>query len=570
MVAMSSFSTTPRRKHVGCLHLSAEPGQALKNGNIGNPQKQAHNQYPCTITSQLSVVSTWVAAGNSHSQIGAGFTGDPMSLGQSIRSGAKWVLLGNVGNRFLEFAFGVILARLLVPADFGMIVTISVFTGFVGMFSSGGMGQSLIRAKTADENDFTAVFTLQLAIGVLVYLAFFVTAPWVAHFFDNPLYTDLIRVSTLSFLLRPFFVMRTAWLNREMDFKSQSVLRIASGLLTGVASSLLAWAGVGVWSLALSGLLASLFNNIWLALITPIKLRINPNFVTMRKHSNYGFMLVANDFMLYLRKEGKNLVLSKMAGPDFLGLFNKGESLSRLPNDLLMPATMQPVFRAMSKVQDDLGQVKYLFYRTITLIMVYTIPIYVLIWWIAAPFINVVYGHKWLTAAEPIRVLVISGIFLNIIYPCGTVLASQNRLKQELWAQSINFPVMIAACIIGMNWGLKGVAWGVLISQLLQAIYFYILILRTLPTRLQDLITAMFPGTILSTLMFAVLAIAHVLLGAIKCGSTPLYLTAMLTIGGLCYASTFLLIPIPALKSEADRWRLQLRIALGIIKGIFS
>jgi teichuronic acid exporter len=73
-------------------------------------------------------------------------------------------MLGKVGNRFMEFAFGIALARLLVPADFGMIATISVFTGFVGMFTAGGMGQSLIRAKVADENDFTAVFTLQLAM----------------------------------------------------------------------------------------------------------------------------------------------------------------------------------------------------------------------------------------------------------------------------------------------------------------------------------------------------------------------------------------------------------------------
>ena len=137
-----------------------------------------------------------------------------------------------------------------------MIVTIPIFTGFVGMFTSGGMGQSLIRAKTADENDFTAVFTLQLAMGVVVYLLFFIAAPWIAQYFDNPLYTDLIRVSALSFLLRPFLVMRNAWLNREMKFKSRSIVDVASGLVTGLSGTLMAWAGMGVWSLTLSGLLA--------------------------------------------------------------------------------------------------------------------------------------------------------------------------------------------------------------------------------------------------------------------------------------------------------------------------
>src|SRR5512137_860402 len=101
-----------------------------------------------------------------------------MNLGQSIRSGVKWLAFGKVGNRLFEFAFGVALARLLVPADFGMIATIQIFTGFVGMFTAGGMGQSLIRAKQVDPNDFTAVFTLQLGVGVLVYVAFFLSAPY--------------------------------------------------------------------------------------------------------------------------------------------------------------------------------------------------------------------------------------------------------------------------------------------------------------------------------------------------------------------------------------------------------
>jgi len=92
-----------------------------------------------------------------------------MTPGQSIRSGVKWLVAGKVGGRVLEFGFGIVLARLLVPADFGMIATVSAMTGFVGLLTSGGMGQSIVRAKAADERDFDAVFTLQLGLGVLVY-----------------------------------------------------------------------------------------------------------------------------------------------------------------------------------------------------------------------------------------------------------------------------------------------------------------------------------------------------------------------------------------------------------------
>ena len=478
-----------------------------------------------------------------------------MSVGQNIRSGVKWLMVGKVGNRFMEFAFGIILARLLVPADFGMIATIAVFTGFVGMFTSGGMGQSLIRAKVADENDFTAVFTLQLLMGIVVYLFFFMAAPWIAQYFDNTLYKDLIRVSALSFLLRPFLVMRNAWLNREMQFKSRSVVDVMSGFVTGSAGILMAWAGMGVWSLILSGLLAALFKNIWLARLTPLKLRLNMDASIMRKHSAYGFKIVANDFVTYMRLEIKNLILSKLSGPAFVGLFNKAESLSRLPNQLMMSATMEPVFRAMSKAQDDLDQTKYLFYRTITLLMVYTTPIYVLLWWIAEPFINVVYGEKWVQAGAPMSILAIAGFFMNIIIPSGVVLAAQNRLGQEMVAQSFNLLVVIAACFIGLQWGLEGVAWGIVLSRVLLAVHFYWLVRRTLPTRVMDLIRAAAPGLSLSVLLLAFLTLTDLLLGGHKIAAPLLYLLVMSLCGGLFYAAAFLLIPIPALRTEAARWR---------------
>jgi O-antigen/teichoic acid export membrane protein len=489
-----------------------------------------------------------------------------MSLGHSIRSGVKWLMVGKVGSRFMEFAFGVVLARLLVPADFGMIATVAVFTGFVGMFTAGGMGQSLIRAKTADQNDFTAVFTLQLAMGVAVYLGFFIAAPWIARLFEDPLYADLIRVSALSFLLRPFLVMRNAWLNREMNFKSRSIVDVTGGLVTGIAGTLMAWAGMGVWSLTLSGLIAAVFKNIWLARLTPLKLRLNMDVTTMRKHSMYGFKIMGNDFVTYLRTESKSLILSKLAGPSFLGLFKKAESLSRLPNQLVMSATMDPVFRAMSKVQDDLDQTKYMFYRTITLLIAYTTPLYVLLWWIAEPFVGFVYGEKWLQAGAPMSILAIAGVFLNIIFPCSVVLAAQNRLGKEMLAQTINLVVIVVATYVGLGWGLEGVAWGIVFSQVLLAVHFYWLVYETLPTRVGDLVRAAAPGLFLSTLLAGVLSLINFAFGEHQATMPFLYLLAMTLCGGLFYAAAFLFIPIAALHTEAERWRQKLGDSLSKIK----
>jgi O-antigen/teichoic acid export membrane protein len=488
-----------------------------------------------------------------------------MNLGQSIRSGVKWLIIGNTGSRILEFIFGVILARLLVPADFGMIVTIQVFTGFVSMLTTGGMGQALIRAKQADANDFNAVFTLQLFLGALIYTGFFLTAPWFAAFFENSLYEDLMKVSALLFLMKPFAYMHGSWLNRQMDFKRRSVIEILSGVITGISSVLMAWNGMGVWSLVLSGLLGALIRNIMLARVTTLKLRLNFDLAIMRKHGTYGSKIVANDILGHARKEGLKLILSKLAGPAFLGLFNKADSLHRLPYWTFAQPVAQPVFRAMSKLQDDLDQTKYMFYRVITLLMVYILPFYVGLWWVAEPFIGVVYGDKWLPAAEPLRILALAGFFYIIARPCGVLLMAQNRLIQEMVAQAAILVFTLSACLIGLNWGLAGVGWSVLISQIFATGCLYILAYRTIPTRISELVTAIAPGLKLNSLLFLSLVLTDYLSGELRTSAPALYLLLMVVTGSVIYLSAFLLLPIPALQSESARWRQIINGGLSVV-----
>lgn len=478
-----------------------------------------------------------------------------MNLGQSIRNGVKWLAFGKIGNRLFEFAFGIALARLLVPADFGMIATIQIFTGFVGMFVAGGMGQSLIRAKTVDSGDFTAVFTLQSAIAVLVYLCFFFGAPLIAWFFEDPLYVSLVRVSALTFLLRPLVALRNAWLNREMDFKSRTIVDVTTSLVGGCLSVAMALLGMGVWSLTISGLLGALFNYAWLVRVTPLRLTLNLDRSAMRRHAGYGAKLVGLDFMNYLRNQSKSLLMSKLAGPTFLGLFNKAESLSRLPNQLLMSPTMEPLFRAMSKVLHDLDQTKYLFYRAITLVMAYTAPAYVLLWWIAQPFIDFVYGPSWTEAGSPMSILAIAGVFLNITLPCSVLLTVSDRVGQEIRAMAVNLPVMACATVIGFRWGLQGVAWAVVLSQSVYAIQLYRLVLGVLPTRSIDLLRSVTPGLLLAALLFGFLYLVDHFVAPWRTGLPAAYVAAMTLLAVLFGSLAFLFLPLRALDSESARWR---------------
>jgi O-antigen/teichoic acid export membrane protein len=417
------------------------------------------------------------------------------------------------------------------------------------------MGQSLIRAKDVNAGDFCAVFSLQLSLGILIFVGFLVSAPLLGDYFDDWLYADLLRVSALTFMLRPFALIRISWLNREMEFKKRALVELATGASTGVCSVMMALAGMGVWSLILSGLAGALVSNILLAYVTPLRLRLHFDVRTVRGHSRYGLKITANDFLGYLKEQATNLILSKMAGPAFLGLFNKAESLARMPNRLITPPTGQTVFRAMSKVQDDLDQTKYLFYRTITLLTVYIAPCLIGLWYVTEPFVAVIYGQRWLPAAEPMGILILAALLRPISTPCGVVLAAQNRLTQEIIGQIAGLIVAVTACVIGLQWGLKGVAWAFFASSIFTTAYLYVLVYRTISTRVVDLLMAITPAILLNVPLIAVLAVVHSTTLELRSGLPALYLGIMAVCGLITYVLAFLFLPIPALRSEAARWR---------------
>lgn len=462
-----------------------------------------------------------------------------MNLGDRIREGVKWVLLGTVGNRILEFGFGVILARLLVPADFGMVITLQLFTGVVGIIASGGMGQSLVRSKQADADDFNTVFTLQFLMGCVVYAIFFSMAPAVGRFFEDPQYVDLLRVSALVFLIRPMALMRTAWLTREMQFKKRTFAMVANSLATGVAGTLMAFAGMGVWALVFSGLVAAFVRNLVLVYLTPLELRLYLDRRRVRAHSGFGLKVTALELLGDFKKRLLVLLLSKFAGPSFLGLYNKGDSLARLPSDVLIPPVGQPVFRAMSKIQDDLDQTKYLYFKVVTVLAAFVYPFFILLWWVAEPFVSFVYGDKWVSAAAPMEILVLAGLLFTIEIPSSVLLTAQNRMAAQIYGKVLNMVGVALACVIGLDWGLTGVAWGVAATQLVSTLYLLFFVLRTIPASVGDLIRALKPGI---SMNFALLLGLWMVDGLLRATATDAALPYLLVMSASAVAGYLVLL----------------------------
>lgn len=478
-----------------------------------------------------------------------------MSLGASIRSGATWLMFGSLGNQGLQFAIGIVLARLLTPADFGLIVTVQIFTGLAGLIAGGGMGQALIREKEVERCDFHAVFTTQLLIGIAIYVLFYAIAPLVAHSFGDPIYTTLIRISTLSFILRPFLNIPSVILRRDMRFKETSMVGVAAGLISGVAGIAMAWSGWGVWSLVISGFIgsfASIAALLWIARYVPRPLLDTQR---ARRFAAFGLKFSLNDIVSYLRSQAANLVISRQMGASAVGLYNKADSLVNIPFQTVSASLYDALYRGLATVQDDLAESKRLYLRSIELLAVYTLPIYLGMAWLAEPFILGIYGPRWAEAATPMAILALTGVFTCVGHPAGAVLAAQDMLGRELVIQVTFLCTTVAGILVGMHWGVPGMAAGIVAARAISSFHITHLVATRLPLRLGEVLATLRPSLLLCGFMLlALLLMEHLVIRHLPLKLPLLELALGAAAGGLAYAAAFLTLPIGSLAGERGRW----------------
>ncbi len=460
----------------------------------------------------------------------------------------------------IQFLFNIALARILVPSDFGMLVTIQIFTGLAGYFSGAGMGQALVQIKDLEEHYYSIVFTFQLIIGLALFGLFWVIAPEFSRFFENDLYAPLLRVSALSFLWRPLATVQNAKLQREMRFREISTARIATQVMAGLFTVFLAIQGFGVWSLIFGGLFHSILLILVLFELTDWRPAIAFEARTGKRLGTYGFKVTANSLLDHFGQQIDNLFVSKILGASPLGLYNKGYSLSDMPKQIVSRSTYSVLFRAFSKEQENHDLSRYMFYSSIKLIVLYAAPVFVGLWWIADPFIYVVYGEKWMGSVPIIKILMLMGIARCVGNVAGSVIEAQNRLGKEFFIFVQSLILLTVGCLLFTENGIEYVAVVVLIRTAYATCRIVFFACRLIGASLWQVVRSAAPGLGFSLVMAVGLYLEDLLfLGSIRDSNAPLYLVLAVASGILLYAGQFMLLPISSISSEVEKWKKKLR-----------
>jgi len=393
-----------------------------------------------------------------------------LSLKQKTISGIAWTLGQQVGVQGINFFVQILLARLLVPADCGLIAMVQVFMTIGAALMDGGMTSSLIRTKNADNRDYSTVFYMNMMASILIYGIVFFAAPLIASFFDQPLLTLLVRVYTLSFVIQALVGVQTTKLTKEMNFKLQMYMQLPSTLIGGIVGVVLAYQNYGVWSLVWMQLIMSFLFMIQHWFWSDWKPTLLFDKVKLKEHLGFGYKLTLSTLLTTLYSESYTIIIGKFFPMNQLGFYKQAKTLSMFPVSNLTKALQKVTYPVFSELQDDNKKLREVFKKITSMVFFIVTPVMLFLAIEAKPIINLVLTEKWLPAVPFFQILCISSLFYPLsMYNLNIILAkgrSDLHFKLEILKKGLSIIVLVSS----IPFGITGIVIASGISMLIHAV----------------------------------------------------------------------------------------------------
>jgi PST family polysaccharide transporter len=339
----------------------------------------------------------------------------------------------------------------------GMII---VFTGFVRIFSDAGFGAALIQRKELEERHRSSVFWLNIGIGCAITALLMGGAPWIAWFYDEPILTPLTMFIAVEFVIESLNSVQLALFRRDMDFKSITLIDVCSKIGAGGIGIGMALTGFGVWSLAARSVMATASSAAVVWAMSPWWPRFQFEWGAIQDLLEYSANLLGFSLINYWTRNADNLLIGRLVGSAGLGVYTRAYGTMLLPIRQITSVLSNVMFPALSRIQDDIERVKRIYLRSHRVIGLIAIPMMCGLFVVAEPFVLTLFGPKWEAMVPVLQILCFVGVKQPLGSTTGWIFQSQGRTDLMFKWNIVVSTMTIASFVIGVNWGVIGVAIG--------------------------------------------------------------------------------------------------------------
>ncbi len=388
----------------------------------------------------------------------------------SILKSISWTFGSRMGAQITQIIFSIFLARLLTPAEYGLIGMLTVLSGFALTIGEAGLNSALVYLEKADDKTFSTAFWMQLSVNIFFMISFFLASGQIAEFYGQPLLKPLTQLMSVTFILQSIGSIQTAILSRQMKFKAISIANFSATFLSSVCGLILAVRGYGVWALAWMSIVNVLALMIGTSIASGWWPRLSFSVSVAKQMTNYSAYLLLNNCLNYWLRNGDNLLIGRALGAIPLGIYNRAYTLMLLPLQNVNTILGQVMFPTLSRARSNMIEFRRLYIQSIGLIALVTFPIMGGLSVLGHQFIMLLYGAQWEESAPVLQILSLVGLFQCIIFPVGWIYNSLGHNKDQFVITLILCPMFIALITVGLRYGLLGVTWGYAIWAVISGI----------------------------------------------------------------------------------------------------
>ena len=418
--------------------------------------------------------------------------------GRTARGGA--VAITSQGLKFLfTIAATSVMARLLTPADYGLIGMVAFVTNFVSMYKDLGLSTATIQRDEISSEQISTLFWVNIALSLGITILTAAIAPLVAWFYGEPKLTAITIVTALGFLISGLAVQHEALLRRQMRYfalASVSLVSMAAGYAVGIYT---AWRGFSYWALVFSQLAVATTTT----LLTVIFCRWMPGLpkrnTGVRSMIKFGGNLTGFTTINYFSRNLDNLLIGRIWGAQQLGLYTRAYQLMGLPIEQINEPISSVAVPSLSRLTDSPESYRRAYLRMLEKIALLTMPCVVLMIVTSDWIIRIVLGPQWTGTTRIFVLLGITGLFQPIANTTGWLLVSQGRTHHLLKWGFISGPLIMGAIVVGLPWGAVGVAASYALARVcIVDPLLYWLVGRSGPVRTSDFYKTIAPFVLAS------------------------------------------------------------------------
>jgi teichuronic acid exporter len=374
------------------------------------------------------------------------------------------------GTQGIQFIVQIILARLLAPKEFGAIAIVMVFINLAQVFVQSGFNTALIQKKDADKVDFSSIFYLSLGVAGVLYFIIFISAPYIANYYDDPILVPVLRVLSIILFTGAFNSIQNAYISRNLMFKKLFTSSLGAILISGVLGIVTAYKGLGIWALVIQ----QISNQISITVIMWFTVKWRPSLAfSLRKVKvlfSYSWKLLVSSLLNVFYLDLRTLIIGKVYTPSVLGYYNRGQQFPKVIVNNIDGSIQSVMLPTLSAYQDNRKKVKAMMRRAIVTSSFFIFPMMIGMAVIAEPLVSLVLTDKWLPSVPFLQIFCLSYAVRPIHTANLQAINALGRSDIFLKLEVLKKIVGLVTLAITVPLGVYAIAIGQLVSGILSSI----------------------------------------------------------------------------------------------------